>query len=60
MGVSRNTGTILGSLIIKSIIFWCLYWGPRILENYHIGPKKEMSKQINRASAFTFLITEPQ
>ena len=30
-------GTILQVPIIRIIIFWCLYWGPLILGNYHLG-----------------------
>ena len=29
-------GTILGVPIIRTIVFWGLYWGPLILGNYHI------------------------
>ena len=28
-------GTFLGVPIIRTIIFWGLYWGPPILGNYH-------------------------
>ena len=37
MGVSQNLGTILGAPIIRTIIFWGLYWGPLILGNYKIS-----------------------
>ena len=30
-------GTILEVPIIRTIIFWGLYWGPLILGNYHLG-----------------------
>ena len=30
-------GTFLGVPIIRTIVFWGLYWGPFILGNYHIG-----------------------
>ena len=29
-------GTFLGVPIIRTIVFWGLYWGPLILGNYHI------------------------
>ena len=29
-------GTILGVPIIRTVVFWVLYWGPFILGNYHI------------------------
>ena len=29
-------GTFLGVPIIRTIVFWGLYWGPPILGNYHI------------------------
>ena len=29
-------GTFLGVPIIRTIIFWGLYWGPPVLGNYHI------------------------
>ena len=37
-GVPKIRGTILGVLITRTIVFWDLYWGPRILGNYHICP----------------------
>ena len=40
MGVSQKIrGTFLGVPIIRTItiIFWGLYWGPPILENYHMS-----------------------
>ena len=33
-------GTILGIPIIRTIVFWGLYWGPLILGNYHIHKKE--------------------
>ena len=30
-------GTLLGVPIIRTIVFWGLYWGSQILGNYHIG-----------------------
>ena len=29
-------GTILGVPIIRTVVFWGLYWGPFILGKYHI------------------------
>ena len=29
-------GTFLGVPIVRTIVFWGLYWGPLILGNYHI------------------------
>ena len=29
-------GTFLGVPIIRTIVFWGLYWGPLILGNYHM------------------------
>ena len=36
MGVSQNEGYHFGVQIIRTIMFWGLYWGPLILGNYHI------------------------
>ena len=36
-GFPKIRGTILGVPIIRTIVFWGLYWGPPILENYHIS-----------------------
>ena len=35
-GFPKIRGTILGVPIIRTIIFWGLYWGPLILGNYHM------------------------
>ena len=35
-GFPKIRGTILGVPIIRTIVFWSLYWGPPILRNYHI------------------------
>ena len=35
-GFPKIRGTILGVPIIKTIVFWVLYWGPLILGNYQI------------------------
>ena len=37
-GFPKIRGTILGVPIIRTIVFWGLYWGPLILGNYHIDP----------------------
>ena len=35
-GFPKIRGTVLGVLIIRTIVFWGLHWGPLILGNYHI------------------------
>ena len=35
-GFPKIRGTFLGVPIIRTIVFWGLYWGPLILGNYHI------------------------
>ena len=42
MGVSQNWGYHFGVPIIRTIVYWGLYWGPPILGNYHI---KSLTKQ---------------
>ena len=37
-GFPKIRGTILGVPIIRTIVYWGLYWGPLILGNYHIDP----------------------
>ena len=34
-------GTFLGVPIIRTIVFWGLYWGPLVLGNYHITTMME-------------------
>ena len=41
MGVSQNYGYLFGVPIIRMMKYWGLYWGPPILENYHIGIMEE-------------------
>ena len=36
-GLPKISGTILGVPIIRTTVFWGLYWGLPILGNYHIG-----------------------
>ena len=36
MGFPKVRGTFLGVPIIRTIMFWGLYWGPLIVGNYHI------------------------
>ena len=36
-GFSKIRGTILGVPIIRTIVFWGVYWGPFNLGNYHLG-----------------------
>ena len=35
-GFPKIRGTILGVSIIRTIVFWGLYWGSLILGNYHV------------------------
>ena len=35
-GFPKTRGTILGVPIIRTIVYWGLYWGPLILGNCHI------------------------
>ena len=39
-GFPKISGTF-GVSIIRMMIYWGLYWGPPILENYHIGIMEE-------------------
>ena len=34
---TKIRGTFLGVPIVRTIVYWGLYWGPLILGNYHIG-----------------------
>ena len=34
--VPKIGGTFFGVPIIRTIVFWGLYWGPLILGNYHV------------------------
>ena len=36
-GFPKIRPTILGVPIIRTVVFWGLYWGPPILGNCHIG-----------------------
>ena len=36
-GFPKIRGTILGIPIIRTIVYWGLYWGSLILGNYHIN-----------------------
>ena len=37
MGVPKIRGTLFGvPILIRTVVFWGLYWGPPILGNYHI------------------------
>ena len=36
MEFPKIRGTLSGIPIIRTIVFWGLYWGPLILGNYHI------------------------
>ena len=41
LSILKTRGTILGVPIIRTIVFWGLYWGPFILGIYHIGFYKD-------------------
>ena len=44
-------GTILGVTVIRTIVFWGLYWGPLILGDYHLVnsiTQIEFTAQCNR------------
>ena len=34
-GLPKIRGTILGAPIVRTIVYWGLYWGPLVLGNYH-------------------------
>ena len=38
-GFPKIGGTILGVPIIRTIVYWDLFWGPLILGNYHLHLK---------------------
>ena len=40
-GFPKIRGTILGVPIIRTMVFWGLYWGPPILGNYQIWPESK-------------------
>ena len=42
MGVSQNYGCHFGIPIIRTIVFWDLYWGTLILGNYQIDRQVEV------------------
>ena len=44
-GFPKIAGTIFGVPIMRTIVFWVLYWGPPILGNYHINLKTCASKE---------------
>ena len=41
MGFPNIRGIFLGVPIIRSIVYWGLYWGPLILGNYHMSAAGE-------------------
>ena len=48
MGVSQNYGYPLGVPIVRTIVFWGLYWGPLVLGNYLVEISVfEISPQID-------------
>ena len=40
-GFPKNRSTILGLPIIRTIVFWGLYWGPLFWGNYHVPQRIE-------------------
>ena len=44
-GFPKIRGTILGVPIIRTIIYWGLYWGPLILGNYHFILRERKFRQ---------------
>ena len=43
-GFPRIKGTLSGVLIIRSIVFWGLYWGPLLLGNYHLTVQSDQQR----------------
>ena len=41
-------GTILGVPIIRTIVFWGLYWGTLIWGNYHVGLIRIKSRELEK------------
>ena len=41
-------GTLLGVPIIRTIVFWGLYWGPLILGNYHMLSNLGLSMEVRK------------
>ena len=41
-GFPKFRGTILGVPIIRTIVYWGLYWGTLILGNYHLARLKHV------------------
>ena len=37
-GFPKIRGTFIGVPIIRTVVFWGLFWGPPILGKYHIVP----------------------
>ena len=42
LGFPKIRGTILGVPIIRTIIFWGLYWGSLIEGNYHLALQRRV------------------
>ena len=36
LGISQIMDTFLGVPIVRTIVYWGLYWGPPVLGNYHL------------------------
>ena len=45
-GSPKIRGTFLGVTIIRTIVFWGVYWGPLILENYHMVLQFDITKML--------------
>ena len=41
LGFTKIGGTLLGVPILRTVVFWGLYWGPPILGHYQISSTKE-------------------
>ena len=52
-GFPKIRGTFLGVPIIRTIVFWSLYWGTLILGNYHLWSLEGMpSSSLNIVEGF--------
>ena len=53
-GFPRIRGTLLGVLIIRTIVYWGLYWGPPMLGNYHVQARVDHHGMTSSSSQWTF------
>ena len=51
-GFPKIRGSMLGVPIIRTIVYWGLYWGPLVLGNYHLHQAK-----LSQATVKTFYST---